>query len=44
VKEEEWWKDELLELKGLISTSLNKEIAVKYIFRGLNIGDVPVLY
>ena len=35
---------ELLKLKGFISTSLNKEIAILFMFRGLSKDDVPVLY
>ena len=35
---------ESLELKGFTSTSLNKEEAFKFMFKGLSNDDVPVLY
>ena len=33
-----------LELKGFTSTTLDKEIAFKFMFKGLSKDDVPVLY
>ena len=37
-------KNRELELKGFTSTSLKKEEAFKFMFRGLKKEDVPVLY
>ena len=37
-------KNEKLKLRGFTSTSLNKEIAFSFMFRGLSKDDVPVLY
>ena len=37
-------KNEELELRGFTSTSLNKEIAFSFMFRGLSKDVVPVLY
>ncbi len=34
----------MLKQKGYISTSLNKEIALSFMFRGLSKDDVPALY
>ena len=34
----------IFEFKGYISTSLNKEIAFSFMFRGLSKDVVPVLY
>ena len=36
--------DEGLELRGFTSTSLEKEVAIKFMLRGLSIEYVPVLY
>ncbi len=37
-------KNELLELRGFTSTSLEKKEAFKFMFKGLNKEDVAVLY
>ncbi len=37
-------KNEFFEFKGLLSTSLKKEDAIKFIFTGLKKEDFPVLY
>ena len=37
-------KNEELRLRGFTSTSLNKEIAFSFMFRGLSKDVVPVLY
>jgi len=37
-------KKDWIELKGFTSTSLVKEEALKFMFKGLSKDDVPVLY
>ena len=37
-------KKDWIELKGFTSTSLVKEEALKFMFRGLSLEEIPVLY
>ncbi len=41
---DEYKVDKEIELRGFLNTSLNKEIAYSYMFKGLKKDEVPVLF